>query len=58
MKHQYIYAKSHAFKINKPQKKFIIQQLISNFADFWQKNNVLTQNGLGLKKLLASQKRS
>ena len=36
--------KNRTFKINRPQEKFAIRQLISNFADFWQKNNIFTQN--------------
>ena len=39
-----------AFKINQLEEKLIIQQLISNFADFWQKNNTLKQKGRGFKK--------
>ena len=42
--------KNRAFKINQPQEMFIIQQLISNFADFWQNNNVLMQNNRDFKK--------
>ena len=42
--------KNRDFKINQPYEKFIIQQLILNFADFWWKNNVLTQNERDFKK--------
>ena len=48
--HQRIYAKNRAFKINQLQEKCIIQELISNFIAFWQKNNVLTRNGQSFKK--------
>ena len=43
-------------KKNQPQEMFIIQQLILNFADFWQKNNIFTQNDQGFKKNLLQKK--
>ena len=36
--------------MNQPLDKIIIQQLISNFADFWQKNNIFKQNDQVFKK--------
>ena len=44
-------SKNPALKINQPQGKFIIRQLISNIADFWWKKNVLTQNERSFKNI-------
>ena len=56
----YLYKKS-CIKINQPQEKCIIQELISNFTAFWQKkkknNNVLTRNGQSLKKYQPQKKK-
>ena len=52
----HIYAKSLAFKINQPQENFIIRQLISNFTDFRQKNNVFPQNDRGYKNIRRKKK--
>ena len=42
--------------MNQTQEKFLIQQLILNFIDIWQKNNVVAQNDQGFKKYQPQEK--
>ena len=46
-----IYAKNRTFKVNQPQK-------VNSFANFWQKNNVFTQNDRSYKKYQLQKKKS
>ena len=49
MKWQRIYAKNNAVKMN--QSKVHDLTVSSNFADFWRKNNIFTQNDPGFKNI-------